>query len=168
MTKQTTIAIAIIALTAGHVEAADLPPLSDDSVIIVSADESWEDAERDIIHFRGNFEIRTPHWTVMADLATVYGKLEDPQRIVADGSPVQFIYRRAETGKPSITEGEGQHLEYERERELLRLSGNAKLATGGRVMQSSEIQYDLEQQRLEAGGSEGVRITFDPDRSGEL
>jgi len=168
MTKQTSIAVAIIALTGGHVDAADVRSVSDDTVIIVSADESWEDEEEDILHFRGNFEIQMPNWTLRADLATVYGKLDDPQRVVAEGSPVHFVYHYTEAGKPSTTQGEGQHLEYEKEHELLRLSGNARLATDRRVMQSSEIQYDLGQQKLDAGGSEGVRITIDPDPSGHF
>jgi lipopolysaccharide transport protein LptA len=168
MTNQATIAIAVIALTAGQVEAADFAPLSDDSVIIVSADESWEDPEQDTIHFRGNFEIRTPQWTLAADRATVYGELEDPQRVVADGSPVRFAYRHTESGKPSITQGEGQHLEYDGENELLVLSGNARISTDKRIMQSSEMRYNLQQQNLEAGGSEGVQITIEADNSGEF
>jgi len=168
MMKLATIAIAIIALTPGHVEAADLSPLPEDNVIIVSADEAWEEAERDIIHFRGNFEIRTPQWTLAADQATVYGELEDPQRVLADGSPVRFAYRHTEAGKPSITQGEGQHLEYDGENELLVLSGNARISTDRRIMQSSEMRYNLQQQNLEAGGSEGVQITIEADNSGEF
>ncbi len=168
MTNRTTIAITFLALTVGHANAADISPLSDDSVIIVSADESWEDAQQNIIYFRGNFEIQMPNWTLTADLATVYGKLNDPKRVVADGSPVHFSYQHSEDGRPSITKGEGQHLEYEKEHNLLKLSGDARIATDHRLIQSSEIQYDLETQKLEAGGAEGVHITIEPDSSGNL
>jgi lipopolysaccharide transport protein LptA len=168
MTKHATVAIITIVLTAGPLDAADLLPLSDDTVIMVSADESWEDAEQDIIHFRGNFEIQLPNWTLKADFATVYGELNDPQRVVAEGSPVKFVYHYTETGNPSFVEGEGQRIEYEKKRNLLNLSGAAKLSTDRRVMHSSEIKYNLDQQKLEAGGPEGVQITISPDSTGHF
>lgn len=161
MTKPRTVAVVIIALSSGYSDAADILQLSNDTTVVVSADDSWEEAEQDILHFRGNFEIRTPRWTVMADQATVYGKLDTPKRVVADGSPVQFFFRNTENH--STGEGESRHLEYAREPELLKLSGNVKLTTRGRVMQSSEVQYDVERQKLLAGGPEGVHITVYPD-----
>ncbi len=166
MTTLRTVAIVIIALISGASEAADVLQLSDDSTIIVSADESWEEAEQDIIHFRGDFELRTPRWSVMSDHATVYGKVDDPKRIVADGSPVQFVFQNSGADDISITEGEGQHLEYDSEAGLLSLSGGAKLTSGRRVMKSSKIQYDVKRERLEAGGPEGVHVTVVPDSSG--
>jgi len=167
-TKRTTIAATFFVLAAGHANAADIPPVSDNSVIVISADESWEDARVDIIYFRGNFEIRMPNWSLTADLATVYGKLDDPKRVVADGTPVHFSYRNSDDREPSITKGEGRHLEYVRADNLLKLSGAARIATDHRRMQSSEMQYDLEAQKLEAGGAEGVQITIEPDSSGNL
>ncbi len=168
MTKLRTIAILIIALYAGHGKAADSLHLSDDSTIVVSADDASEEPGQDILYFAGNIEIKTPSWAIMADRVTVYGQLDNLQRVVAEGSPVQFFFRNSDAENSSITEGEGQHLEYEEEAALLRLSGNAKLTSGGRIMQSTEIQYDLEQEKLEASGPEGVQITITPDSDGNL
>jgi lipopolysaccharide transport protein LptA len=168
MTKLTTVALVVMTFYATHNQAADVLQVSDDATIIVAADESWEEVDQDVIHFRGNIEIRTPRWAVMADRVTVYGKLEDVERIVADGSPVQFIYSKSVLGGATHTEGEGLHLEYLRGSELLSLSGNATLTGDGRIMQSSEISYNLEQQRLEAGGPDGVHITVEPDRVGDF
>ena len=164
MTNPGTVAIGVLALLTANGAAADVPRLANDSTIIISADESWEDANEDTIHFRGNFELRTPGWAVMAEEATVYGQLDDPKRVVAEGSPVRFIYQKSAAEPGTATYGEGEHLQYDREKELLSLSGNAKLTNGENVMQSSQIRYDLEQQRLEAGGPEGVRITLDPEQ----
>lgn len=168
MTKPETIAIVIFALYAGPGVTADILHLPTDATIIVSADEAVEEIEQDIIHFRGNFRIKTPGWSIIADQATVYGKLDNMQRIVADGSPVQFFFRETAADDSPVTEGEGLHLEFEKEAGLLRLSGNAKLTSGERIMQSSEILYNLELEKLEAGGAEGVRITIKPDSNGKF
>jgi lipopolysaccharide transport protein LptA len=155
-------------LHAGQGAAADLLQLADDSTIVVSADESWEDIDQGTLHFRGHFEIRTPQWQLTADQATIYGKLEDPQRIVAegadDGTLVYFIYHGSDSNPSATTEGEGQHLEYKKAHSLLTLSGHAKLTNGDQIMRSSTIQYDLKQEQLNAGGDEGVQVIFIPDQ----
>ncbi len=163
MTKLRTVAVALFALHAGHSTAAGLLKISDDNTILVSADEVWEEPEQEIFHFRGKFEIRTPRWAVLADEATVFGRLDDLERIVAEGSPVQFIFQSSDAENGPITEAEGQKLEYEREPGLLHLSGGAKVVSGGSIMRSSEIRYDLERDKLEAGGPEGVRLTSSPE-----
>ncbi len=74
MTKLRTVAVAIIALYVGNGAAAGPLKISDENTILVTADEVWEEPEQNIFHFRGNFELRTPRWAVMADEATVYGR----------------------------------------------------------------------------------------------
>jgi len=167
MSKLTTVALVVIALYASHNEAADVFRLPDDATIIVAADESWEDVDQDIVHFRGNIEIRTPGWTLMADRVTVYGKLEDAERIVADGSPVHFAYSNSAANGDGHMEGEGLHLEYVSDSALLSLSGNAVLTGDRKIMRSSEIRYDLERQNFEASGPEGVHITIEADSNGD-
>ncbi len=162
MRKLRTVAIAIIALYARQGIAAGLLEISDQTTIFVSADEAWEEVGQDIFHFRGSFEIRTPRWAVTADEAIVYGKLDDLKRIVAEGSPVQFVFQNPELDNSSLTRAEGQRLEYEKEKGLLHLSGDAQLVSGEQLMRSSELRYDLKQEKLEAGGPEGVRITAKP------
>ena len=168
MLKAGAIAITVIALTTGQHAIADILQLSDDTTIVVSADESWEEQEENIQHFRGNFTIRTTNWAVSADQAIVYGRLDNPERVVADGSPVRFIFENAHSGSHSLTEAEGEHLEYEKDLGILRLSGNAKITDDTRLMQSSEIEYDLEQQKLQVAGPEGVHITVAPGSSEKL
>ncbi len=165
-----TIAIIVITLHAGRGAIADILQLADDSTIVISADEAWEDTEQDILYFRGHFEIRTPRWQLSAHEATIYGDLDSPQRIVAAGTPegqlVQFSFLGSDLEDTARTTGEGQHLEYEQALGLLTLSGDAMLTSGNRVMRSSKIQYDLEAQKLQAGGDEGVHVTVDPGGSG--
>ncbi len=161
-----TIAIIVITLLVGQAATADILDLADDSTIVVSADEAWEDSEQGALYFRGHFEIRTPRWRLSAHEATIYGNLDNPQRIVANGtkeeSPVQFFFLGSDREDSAGTSGEGQYLEYEQTLGLLTLSGGAKLTSGSRVMSSSKIQYDLNTQQLMAGGEEGVHVTVDP------
>lgn len=164
LTNLGVVTISIIAMLSGSSAAADFLQLSNDTTIVISADESWEDQDEAVLHFRGHFEIKAPHWTILADQATVYGALNDPRRVVADGSPVQFFYENSNPENNSVTEGEGQHLEYERTIGLIRLFDDAKITNNQSVIRSSEIQYDLKKQKLQAGGPEGVRITVKPDR----
>jgi lipopolysaccharide transport protein LptA len=168
MTKLTTVALVVITLYASNNEAADDLRPSDDATIIVAADESWEDLGEEIIYFSANVEIRTPRWTLRADRVAVYGNLEDPERIVADGSPVQFTYSKSASDDDTQTRGEGLHLEYLCRLALISLSGNATLTGDRQIMQSSEIRYDLERQRLEAGGPDGVQITVEADSTGHF
>jgi len=168
ITKLGTIATSVLALSTGLDAGADVLQLSNDTIIVVSADESWEELEENVRHFRGNFEIRTPDWAVSADQAVVYGRLDDPERVVADGSPVRFYFENSDSETNAPTEAEGRHLEYEKESGLLRLFGDAKIADDRRLMQSSEMQYDTVQKKLLAGGPEGVKVTVKPDDSGKL
>ena len=166
MTKPTTIALIVLVLYAGLSDAKDVLRLSDATTIIVAADESWESENEEQINFRGHVEIRTPQWSVMADQAIVYGNLEDVSLIVAEGAPVYFIYAsNSDDDAGDVVEGKGRHLEYNREARSLSLSGDADLKSAGRTMRSSKIDYNLEEQQLNAGGPEGVAITVDPDTS---
>ena len=166
MTYLRTIAAIVVFLPAVIVKAAELLHLSDDTTIVISADEAWEDIEQDILHFRGHFEIQTPSWQLQAHQASIYGKLDDPQRIVADGitagPPVRFSYQSQIGEDATRTDGEGQHLEYEKERNLLTLNGNAVLTSGRKVMRSNHIEYNLGTEQLNAGRGEGVQVTVDP------
>lgn len=167
MTKLRTIAILTIALYAGYGDAADSPYLSAGTTIVISADKASEEPGKDILHFTGHVDIKTPGWGITADKVTVYGQLDNLQRIVAEGSPVQFFFRDNNSKKKTLTQGEGLLLDYEKATSILRLSGKAKLTNGSRVMLSSEIQYDLELEKLEAAGPEGVHITIVPDGDGD-
>jgi len=161
-----TIVVIVISLLAGGSGAADILQLADNSTIVVSADEAWEEPGKDILHFRGHFEIRTPNWRLTADQATVYGGLDKLQRIVAasadGGTPVHFLFHGSESDDVPDTVGEGQFLEYDKTINMLSLSGNATLVSGVRSMRSDRIQYDLVNQMFTADGGSGVHVTVDP------
>ena len=157
---------ACLLLLLSFAAGAEPPRLTESRTVVVSADESSEDPERDdVFYFRGHFRLRTPDWALAADAATVYGELEDPELIVAEGGPVQFRSHVAGDESVDDIEGEGQRLEYDRVENVLHLVGAAMLTDNVNVMRSEEIVYDLDERRLKATGSTGVNITVDPNAS---
>lgn len=168
MTKLTTVALVVICLFTTSSESADELRPSDDATIIISADESWEDIAEDVFYFSANVNIRTPGWSLQADKVTVYGNLEDPERIVADGTPVQFAFSKAGSADDPDIRGTGSHLEYLCGPEVIKLSGDARLTGDRQIMRSDEISYDLVQEKLLAGGPDGVHIRVEADSSGRF
>jgi len=99
---------------------------------------------------------------VFADEASVFGKLDDPERIIITGSPARaWINKAEEEGK---VEGEGQRIEYLRSSESLSLSGEAVITDGESTVRSGLIEYDLVAKRFKASGDQGVTIVVDRDK----
>jgi lipopolysaccharide transport protein LptA len=135
---------------------------SGDTVTIRSA-EAWEGEEPNIIHFSGNFELRASDWYLSADLATLYGKLDDPETAVLTGSPAFILVSTKSQGRIQEVLGEAERIVYHRETNSIRMEGAASLTRDGNTMSSGEIEYDIEQDRIHAGGNEGVYIKVKPE-----
>ncbi len=134
--------------------------LSKDDTVVVRADEAWEEFAGQVAHFRGNFELAAPDWSVAADSAVVYGPLEDPERIVVDGAPARIRLKQA--GREGTVEGEGRHIEYRRADDTVSLSGQARLRDGERTLSSALIEYERRGDRVSAG--EGVEVLIPAKR----
>ncbi len=134
--------------------------LSKDDTVVVRADEAWEEFAGQVAHFRGNFELTAPDWSVVADSAVVYGPLEDPERIIVDGAPARI--RLAKSGREDPIEGEGRHIEYRRADDTVSLSGQARLRDGERTLSSALIEYERRGDRVSAG--EGVEVLIPAKR----
>jgi len=142
--------------------AEDKLEFGTDEPILVKADEAWEEPDEDVTHFRGNFEMSGATWAVFADEASVFGRLDDPERIIITGSPARaWINKSDEEGK---VEGEGQRIEYLRSSESLSLSGDAVITDGESTVRSGLIEYDLVAKRFKASGDQGVTIVVDRDK----
>jgi len=135
---------------------------SGDTVTIRSA-EAWEGEEPNIIHFSGNFELRASDWFLSADLATLYGKLDDPETAILTGSPAFILVSTESQGQIQTVFGEAERIVYHRETNSLRMEGTASLTRNDNTMRSGEIEYDIEQDRIRAGGNEGVYIKVEPE-----
>lgn len=136
--------------------------LSSGDTVSIRADTAWEDRQPDVVHFDGNFLMKAADWSVAADSATLYGKLEDPNSILLHGSPARFLIIRHSEGRDQKISGTAPQIEYRREANVVRLVGGAVLHREDDVLESEEIEYDIDLNRYRAGGDEGVRIKVAP------
>jgi lipopolysaccharide transport protein LptA len=136
--------------------------LDNDDTVSLRSDEAWEDTEPDLIHFRGHFELRANEWRFMADRATLHGRLDRPDTVVLSGSPARFELIPATGSRTSSMEGSAALIEYQREPNIIRMSGGAVLASGEHIMRSEEIEYEVDTDQFRAGGIEGVQFQAEP------
>ncbi len=154
---------------------------TNDTVSIV-ADNAWEGDEVDVIHFEGNFVLRAPDWYMSADTATVYGKLDNPNKVVLKGKPAKIFFLR-DTGpnsgkneqsgprpKPATqtdpgfedVQGSALHIEYLRASNKLKMTGSASLKRKDNQLSSEVIEYDIDADRYSASGDGGINIQVVP------
>jgi lipopolysaccharide transport protein LptA len=136
---------------------------SSGDTITIHSEAAWEDEEPDIIHFSGGFELTASDWRLSADQATLYGKLDDPETVVLTGSPAQILVNTESRGRSETVAGEAARIVYQRDTNSIRLEGGALLSRDENTMRGGEIEYDIEKDRIRAGGDEGVHIQVTPD-----
>lgn len=117
----------------------------------------------DIVHFDGGFELAAQDWSLSSDQATLYGKLDDPETAVLTGSPAIILVSTQSRGRVRTVFGEADRIVYHRETNSLRMEGAASLTRDDNTMSGGEIEYDIEQDRIHAGGKEGVYIKAKPE-----
>jgi len=145
--------------------AADerLSGFSSGDTVNIRAAEAWESEEPNVIHFSGNFELKASDWYLSADLATLYGKLDDPETAMLTGSPAFILVNTESEGRIQTITGQADRIVYHRETNSLRLEGAASITRDDNTMHSGKIEYDIEQDRIRAGGDEGVHIKVKPE-----
>ena len=149
--------------------AADerLSGFSSGDTVNIRAAEAWESEEPNVIHFSGNFELKASDWYLSADLATLYGKLDDPETVVISGSPAQILLDTISKGQATIINGHAERIVYQRRSNSIRMEGNAFISRNGHSMSGGEIEYNIETDHLSAGGDGGVHIEVKPDKDGQ-
>lgn len=149
------------------IEAPDLEP---GETMVIRASQAWEtrapttDGSRGprSLHFKGNFQLDAPDWFIRADRATLFGAVDDPERIQVTGTPAR-VWMIDETGVKEV-DATALEIEYFRQNDRLRLTGDAVLEEQRNTLRSSSIDYDLGERRLVATGKGGVEIVTMPDR----
>lgn len=81
-----------------HAGIANSLDFSSDDTVTVTAQKAWEAEETDVIHFSGQFEIRAPDWSLAGESATVYGKLDNPDKVIVKGNPARISFLRTDGG----------------------------------------------------------------------
>lgn len=130
---------------------------SGETVTIHSA-QAWEDEEPGIIHFSGGFELKANDWHLVAEQATLYGKLDDPDRVMLTGTPALIRVNTDMSGIAHFVTGQATQIFYYRDSNSIQLKGTASLSRSDTTMQGGEIAYDIERDHLKAGGQDGVHI----------
>lgn len=127
--------------------------------IVVRADSASNDPETNVTTFRGHFELQGTDWPTQADIATVYGPLEDPQRVVVTGNPARIWVRRK--GIDRDVAAQADEIEYTRGLDVMRLNGHARIVESGRhLLEGDHFEYDLNTNQVKQGGP--VRISILP------
>ena len=138
-----------------------LKPGKDDT-IIVRADLAWEDPDDSISYYRGDFELSTPDWSVQAAEATIFGPLNNPDRVLLSGEPARIWISQPEKSK--VVEGVGTKIEYLLTTDSVTLSGGAELRDGENTINSESIHYDVEADSYSAGQTGRVKVSISPDK----
>jgi lipopolysaccharide transport protein LptA len=152
-------------------QAAWAGPLdfSSDDTVTITAERAWEAEQPDVIHFSGNFELHAPDWSMSGDTAVVYGKLDDPDRVVVEGNPATVSFLRDSEDDASDddgeerVDGEASFVEYFRSTDKLIMRGSSRLVRQDSNLTSEIIEYDVETDRYSAGGKGGINIEYTPD-----
>jgi lipopolysaccharide transport protein LptA len=130
--------------------------------ISISAENAWEDEQPGILYFNGNFLMQSNDWSLASAQATVYGSPNKPDRVYLEGSPARFLVSRLEEEGHGPVEARASVVEYVRKEDKLMLTGGAILALGDEVIRSTYIEYDIANNRYQAGGTGGVSIKIPP------
>ena len=136
---------------------------SSDDTLTIRSPGARMDEEPGVVHFEGGFELRARDWYLSSDHATLYGKLDDPETVVISGSPAQIMVSTISHGKKTTINGEAERIVYQRNSNSIRMEGNASISRDEHTMSGGEIEYDIEQDHLRAGGDGGVHIEVRPD-----
>ncbi len=128
--------------------------------IVITAGQAWEDESDNSLNFQEKFGIKSLNFQLNADLGKMIGDLDNPRKIEAKGSPVEFWLRK-NTDSQKIF-GEAYFVEYDMENGVINLSGQALVKDERNTIKSEHIIYDTRNKRLISSGQKGVRITAHP------
>lgn len=140
-----------------------------DDIVTITAERAWEDDEAGVIHFSGLFELRAPDWYLFGDSAVVYGKLDNPDRVVVEGKPAKISFLRNTEDNTDISasqervDGTAFFVEYFRATDKLIMRGAASLTRKDSTLVSEGIEYDVDTDHYSAGGEGGINVQYRPD-----
>ena len=144
---------------AGNDSPVRLPPVDD---VAIRSDQAWEDTDPGVMHFSGDFSLTATDWIVAADSATLYGNLDDPETVRLRGEPASFRIWSGAGEQAETIAGDAGQITYLRRIKVLRLERDARLYWGDNVIRGEKIEYDLDADRIQASGPNGISLRFPP------
>lgn len=136
--------------------------ISSEDMVAIHADRAWEDIQPDTAHFAGHFDMRVRDLQLTATRATLYGPLNNPDRLDLKGSPARLSLSHTEGGRVETIKAEAREIVYDRASASMRLNGAARLAQNDNVLLSDSIEYDIKNDRFHTTGKGGVQIKVRP------
>ena len=136
-----------------------------DDTIMITAERGWEGDEANIIHFSGNFALQAPDWSMAGDTAVVYGKIDNPDKVVVEGSPARILFLRNDdenADEQDKVEGAANSIEYLRATDKLIMRGNVSLFRQDSELTGQMIEYEVDTDRYSATGESGINFQFNP------
>jgi lipopolysaccharide transport protein LptA len=139
-----------------------------DDTIMITAERGWEGDETNVIHFSGNFALQAPDWSMAGDTAVVYGKMDNPDRVVVEGSPARILFLRnddenpEDAGEQDKVKGAANSIEYLRATDKLIMRGDVSLFRQDSELTGQMIEYDVDTDRYSATGESGINFQFNP------
>ena len=171
MATITRLAVFCLPVLCSGIQPAFSGPLdfTSNDTVTVTAERAWEADEADVIHFSGQFELRAPDWSLFGDSAVVYGKLDNPDRVIVEGKPARIAFLRDVEGKDGSADsveridGTANFVEYFRATDKLLMRGSANLTRKDSTLVSEIIEYDVDADRYSASGEGGINVQYNPE-----
>lgn len=112
----------------------------------------WFEA-KGVTTFSGAVRYRFPakEITILADELEIRRQGNQLISVIAEGKPVRFE-QLDEADK--IVKGQSDHLYYDAQTEIIKLSGSAELYSGENILRGEVIVYDVQNQTAEVSGDE--------------
>ncbi len=140
-------------------------PEDRDKPIQLEAERGQLDQKTGTSIYEGNVIITQGTLRLHADTATIYTKDGNFQRIETVGKPATWRYKMA-PDKEEVN-GSGLHIDYDATKNLLTMSGNAKITQGSDVFTGDYMEYETQTEVVRAKGENGnhIQITIQPKSS---
>jgi lipopolysaccharide transport protein LptA len=138
--------------------------ITSEDMVAIHADQAWEDITPDTVHFSGHFEMRVRDMVLHADRASVYGKLDDPDRVIMEGSPTHLSLSQTQGQRVQTVQAQAKEIVFEKASGLMRLNGSARLSQGSNVLFGEHIEYDIRHDRFRTSSETGLEINLHPQQ----
>ncbi len=118
----------------------------------IEADSATLDDRRGVSLYRDNVVVVRGDLTLHADEVTVHHEQRQLDRVVARGRPARMHQRPAQG---EATDGEGRHITWFAENEVIHLEQQARLTRGDDLFTGERIVYETTTQIVRADGQGG-------------
>ncbi|MCP4697636.1 MAG: lipopolysaccharide transport periplasmic protein LptA [Gammaproteobacteria bacterium] len=131
--------------------------------IHIEADQASIDDLRGVTVYRGNVKVTQGTIRLQADMVTLTYNAAEKQleAIIAEGKPAR--YRQRPDNKDADIHAEAERVEFQAGKDMLHLSGNAKIRQGEDVFTGKQISYDAKHSVIKA--TEKVTVILHPKKN---